>query len=136
MKWGGLGAGASIGVMACLLAAGTALAAAGLSPASKSEIDALLTGLRTSECQFNRNGTWYSPQEAQAHLSRKLEYLVSKSAVTSAEQFIERAATKSSMTGQPYAVRCGNAPSVPSREWLLRELQALRMLPAQAGKAN
>lgn len=136
MKWGGLGAGVSIGVMACLLAMGTALAAASLSPASKSEIDALLKGLGTSECQFNRNGTWYSPQEAQVHLSRKLEYLVSKSAVASAEQFIERAATKSSMTGQPYAVRCGNAPSVPSREWLLRELQALRMHPAQAGKTN
>ncbi len=136
MKWGGLEVGVSIGIMACLLAADTALAAASLSPASKSEIDALLTGLRTSGCQFNRNGTWYSPQEAQVHLGRKLEYLVSKSAVASAEQFIERAATKSSMTGQPYAVRCGNAPSVPSREWLLRELQALRMLPAQAGKEN
>jgi hypothetical protein len=100
-----------------------------LTPANKSEINALLMVLKASGCRFNRNGTWYSSRDAETHLARKLEYLVSKGAVTSTEQFIERAATKSSVTGQAYAVRCANGPSVPSRMWLSRELQALRVLP-------
>jgi hypothetical protein len=127
--------GSCIGAALCVLVLGVPLThAATLSPANQSEIDALLTGLKTSGCQFNRNGTWYSPQDAQAHLARKLDYLVSKNAVSSTEQFIERAATKSSVTGQAYVVRCGNAPLVPSSVWLSRQLQILRAVSSKAGK--
>lgn len=110
--------------------------AATLTPANKSEVNALLMVLKASGCQFNRNGTWYSSQDAETHLARKLEYLVSKSAVASTEQFIERAATKSSVTGQAYAVRCANGPSVPSKIWLSRELQTLRALPPNHAQAD
>lgn len=70
-----------------------------LSAASRVEIESLLSKLKASGCMFNRNGTWYSSEEAQAHLARKLDYLVDKEAVANAEQFIERAASKSSMSG-------------------------------------
>ncbi len=110
--------------------------AATLTPANKSEINALLLVLKASGCQFNRNGTWYSSRDAETHLARKLAYLVSKSAVASTEQFIERAATKSSVTGQAYVVRCGNGPSVSSRMWLSRELNILRTLPSNAAKVD
>jgi Family of unknown function (DUF5329) len=100
--------------------------AATLSPTAKNEIESLLSRLETSGCQFYRNGSWHSSGEARAHLARKLDYLVGKGAVASAEQFIERAATKSSMTGQPYLVKCGSSPPVQSGTWLFSRLQAMR----------
>lgn len=100
--------------------------AATLSAAAHGEIDALLSNLGESGCLFYRNGSWHGPQEAQAHLLRKLDYLEARGAVGSAEQFIERAATRSSMTGQAYRVKCGSAPVVQSGPWLSARLQAQR----------
>jgi hypothetical protein len=100
--------------------------AAPLSTAARGEIEALLSRLAASGCQFERNGAWYTGAEAQAHLQRKLDYLADRGAVASAEQFIERAATKSSMSGQAYRVKCGAQPAVASSLWLYPELQALR----------
>ncbi len=97
-----------------------------LPPAARAEIDALLSRLEASNCTFNRNGTWYSPAEASAHLLRKLKYLDDKGAVQSAEQFIELAASRSSVTGQPYLVKCGSVAPIRSRAWLLAQLHVLR----------
>ena len=110
-------------VTVTLAAAGSA---ASLSPAARAEIDALLTRLETSSCTFNRNGTWYPPAEAKVHLLRKLKYLEDRGAVQSAEQFIERAASSSSTTGQPYLVKCGSGAPVQSGTWLLSQLQGMR----------
>jgi hypothetical protein len=100
--------------------------AASLSPAARAEIDALLSRLEASSCTFNRNGTWYPATEARSHLLRKLKYLEDRGMVQSAEQFIERAASRSSTTGQPYLVQCGSGAPVQSGTWLLSELQAMR----------
>lgn len=105
-------------------------AAAALPPATRGEIDSLLSRLAASGCQFKRNGSWHTADEAQAHLARRLEYLVGKGAVASAEQFIERAATRSSVSGTLYLVKCGGTPAVPSAQWLHAELQALRAASA------
>lgn len=59
-------------------------------------------------------------------MRRKLNYLVERDAVDSTEQFIERAASKSSMSGKPYQVRCDKQAPVPSNRWLHTELQKLR----------
>ncbi|HSD42744.1 MAG TPA: DUF5329 domain-containing protein [Burkholderiales bacterium] len=107
----------------CFALAGTA---ASLSPAARAEIDGLLSRLEASSCTFNRNGTWYPPAEAKSHLLRKLKYLEDRGAVQSAEQFIERAASSSSTTGQPYLVKCGNGAPVQSGTWLLSQLQGMR----------
>jgi len=108
----------------CIVVA--AAIAAPLSPAARTEIDALMSKLEASGCEFNRNGTWYSNTEAKAHLLRKLKYLEDKGAVQSTEQFIELAASASSMSGQPYLVRCGNGVPIQSGTWLLSQLQAMR----------
>ena len=100
--------------------------AASLSPTAKAEIDGLLSRLEASSCTFNRNGTWYPATEARSHLLRKLKYLEDRGAVQSTEQFIERAASSSSTTGQPYLVQCGNSSPVQSGTWLLSQLQAMR----------
>ena len=115
-----------------LLAASLALAFLGLAqadpapPAVRAEIDGLLKRLQTSGCQFNRNGSWYSGDAAKTHLLEKLGFLENADTLTSTEQFIELAATRSSMSGKPYLVRCGGAEPVESAKWLNGELKALR----------
>lgn len=92
----------------------------------RAEIDALLSKLQSSGCQFNRNGSWYSGAEAKSHLMRKLEYFEDKGTVKSTEQFIELAASKSSSSGKPYQVKCGNAAAMTSQQWLNAELNTVR----------
>jgi hypothetical protein len=104
--------------------------AASLSPVARAEIENLLGRLEISGCEFQRNGAWHSAADAKAHLRVKLNYLDERGMVSSAEQFIERAATQSSMTGGAYLVRCGNAAPVPSSTWLSSQLQLMRSAPA------
>jgi hypothetical protein len=110
--------------VACVLLASAA--AAPLAPAARAEIDALLSRLASSSCQFNRNGTWHDAVEARTHMLRKLEYLEKKGAVATTEQFIDLAASTSSASGKPYLVRCGQGTPVASRAWLLMQLQTIR----------
>lgn len=92
----------------------------------KSEIYALMARLQGSGCQFNRNGTWYTGTEAKDHLLRKLEYIEGKSTVQSTEQFIELAASRSSLSSEPYQVKCAGNPQVESRLWLTEQLSIIR----------
>ena len=103
-----------------------AAGASSLSPAVRTEIDALLSRLEVSGCDFNRNGSWYRAAEAKAHLLSKLSYLEDRGILQSTEQFIELAASKSSLSGQAYLVRCSGAAPLPSRSWLTSQLQFLR----------
>lgn len=100
--------------------------AAPLPPAARAEVDTLLTRLQTSGCEFNRNGSWYAGADAKAHLLKKLDYLEGKDMVKTAEQFIERGASASSMSGKPYLVRCAGKAPVESASWLKAELQQVR----------
>ncbi|MGO4379344.1 DUF5329 family protein [Pseudoduganella sp. RAF53_2] len=103
------------------------LAAAAPTPAPvRAEIDALLAKLQASGCQFNRNGSWYNGTDARNHLLRKLEYIEGKSTIQNTEQFIAMAASKSSSSGKPYQVKCGNEPAVDSQAWLTRTLTSIR----------
>lgn len=95
-------------------------------PAADQEIRQLFTALEQSGCTFSRNGTWYSAAQASEHLQRKYDYLLKKDLVRSTESFIELAATQSSVSGQPYQVRCGTAPAVSSQAWFSGQLDALR----------
>ena len=116
-------------LIACALALALALdvSAAPLPPQVRAEIDGLLDRLATSGCEFNRNGSWHSAPEAVTHLKRKLGYLEDHNLVASAEQFIDRAATASSLSGEPYLVRCGSTSPVKSSIWLQGQLRAIRV---------
>jgi hypothetical protein len=103
-----------------------ALHAEPVTQAVRAEIHALLEKLSASGCQFNRNGSWHNAVEAKSHLLNKLGYLEDKDLVWTAEQFIERGASGSSVSGKPYLVKCGNAEAVPSQLWLSVELKVLR----------
>lgn len=100
------------------------------SPAVRAEIESLLQRLASSGCEFNRNGTWYPGPEARAHLLVKLKYVEDHGTIGSAEQFIDVAASASSISGKPYLVRCAGAAAVPSGPWLKAQLPAIRATPA------
>lgn len=94
-------------------------------PQTANEIRGLLEFVEKSDCTFIRNGAEYSGPQARAHLEQKLNYLESKNRVKSAEDFIDLAATKSSMSGRAYEVRC-SAGTEPAGMWLHKELQRQR----------
>ena len=98
-------------------------------PIAKAEINYLLEFIEQSGCQFYRNGSWYDSKEAQAHLRGKYEYLAAKGVIQSAEDFIEQAASKSSMSGKAYAIKCAGAPVIPTNEWLRKALARQRASP-------
>jgi hypothetical protein len=93
---------------------------------ARAEIEHLLVYLERSGCEFSRNGRWHRAAEARRHLERKYRHLVEKGLVSSAEDFIARAGSESSLSGRPYQVRCGTAAPVPSARWLTDELRRLR----------
>ena len=96
------------------------------SEAARQEIAQLFGALKASDCRFYRNGSWHSAQKASAHLQRKYDYLLKKGLVSSTETFIELAASKSSMSGKPYQVRCGEAAPVTSKHWFSARLREIR----------
>ena len=87
------------------------------------EVAHLLTFIEDSNCSFIRNGKVYDAEQAREHISKKYEYV--KKRISSTEQFITYAASKSSITGNVYQVTCGEM-TVPSSEWLAEELLSYR----------
>lgn len=112
------------------LAAGLALPAAEAAPDAKAqgEIDHLLAFVAASPCRFVRSGTEYDGREARDHLARKFDTV--RSLVSTADQFVDRIAASSSITGEAYRVRCGSR-ELAAKAWLGDELARYR----RTGKA-
>ena len=108
------------------LAATTGNVMAAPTGTARREIASLIGALDGSSCRFQRNGSWHDAAEARAHLQRKYDYLLKKDKVDTAEQFIERAASRSSMSGQPYRIACPGQPEQSAASWFGARLQALR----------
>ena len=81
------------------------------------EINHLLGLIEQSGCEFFRNGTWYNAQRAQAHLRAKYDVLAASDQIKTAEDFIEKAASKSSLSGLPYQIRCGGGAAMTTKQW-------------------
>jgi hypothetical protein len=90
------------------------------------EINFLLSYIGSSGCEFFRNGTWSNSKTAQTHLRDKYNYLVAENQINTTEEFIERVATGSNLSGQSYKVRCHGSATVPSKQWLRDELTRIR----------
>jgi Family of unknown function (DUF5329) len=103
-----------------------AAAHAAPAPAAKAEIEYLLSAVATSDCRFYRNGTWYDAKAAAAHLRLKYESLAARELIRDTEDFIDRAATKSSLSGRDYAIKCEGLAEVSSRQWLTDVLATYR----------
>ncbi len=95
-------------------------------PVAQIEINHLLGLIEQSGCEFFRNGTWYDAQRAQAHLRAKYAVLVVNDQIKTAEDFINKAASNSSSSGQPYQIRCGGGAAMTSNQWFGAALARLR----------
>lgn len=105
---------------------GAAAYANGSHADTRTEIQALITYMTNSPCRFNRNGTWHSGEEAAAHVTRKYDYVRERGLIDTTEDFISLAASRSSFSGRPYKVKCGDQPAQPTAQWLTAALRALR----------
>ena len=90
------------------------------------EVEQLLARIGASDCQFQRNGSWYGAPQARLHLEQKYRYLLAGDRLRTAEDFIALAGTKSSMSGSPYLVQCGGQSQRYSAQWLTAQLSELR----------
>ncbi|TYT27433.1 hypothetical protein FZO89_01685 [Luteimonas viscosa] len=89
------------------------------------EIARLVAAIGTSDCEFQRNGRWHAAADAQAHLQRKLERARSLGFNGTADDFIERLASRSSLSGRPYRVRCDGVEALAA-DWFTDELARMR----------
>jgi hypothetical protein len=108
--------GAVLALMLFPVASATAPAIA------QTEIAYLLGFIERSECRFYRNGSWYDSKKAREHLHDKYNLLAQGNQIDTAEDFIEKAASRSSLTGEPYRTRCSDGIDVPTNQWLQNEL--------------
>ena len=90
------------------------------------EIDHLLHYVAASSCTFVRNGTEYPADKASEHLASKYRFVGGR--IGSAEDFIKYLATQSSISGEPYHVKCGKTDAL-SGAWLSAELDRYRKTP-------
>ncbi len=93
--------------------------------AMDAEIDFLLTSVAESDCIYIRNGKEHSGVAARDHLQMKRER--GKKYYDTTEEFIERIASKSSWSGKPYRIRCGDTEEDASA-WFTRTLESFRNL--------
>lgn len=89
----------------------------------QTEIRYLINKVENSHCQFIRNGDTHSGIDAAEHMLNKYDYFEDE--IHTAEDFIRQAASKSTITGKPYEVKCANS-HLTSQQWLLRQLEAFR----------
>ena len=93
-------------------------------PAEQVLIDRLIDGLANQQdAKFLRNGTAYRGADAARFLRGKLDSLGLK--VSTADQFIEQIATRSSSTGVPHTIRFADGRQMPAGQFLKQELLRL-----------
>jgi hypothetical protein len=109
-------------VIACIVVVG-ARARAEPSASAPEDIQYLLDAIGRSGCEFYRNGSWYTAGDARSHLASKYRQVDKQRPVRSVQDFIDWVGTSSSMSGQPYRVRCPGSDAMTSAEWFRRELE-------------
>ena len=82
----------------------------------------LLNRIANSEGQFLRNGEWHDGKEARQWFLYKMQHWVS--GVKTAKDFIERVASFSQKTGEPYLVQFHDGPVYSLSSVLKNELTA------------
>jgi hypothetical protein len=98
-------------------------------PGALQEIEHLLSFVLNSDCKFYRNGFWYDAKRGEEHLRSKYDYLAKHDEIKAAEDFIDKAASKSSLSGLAYQVKCGVNDPITSAQWLRQELIRFRAGP-------
>jgi hypothetical protein len=96
-------------------------AEASLNENEAARIKRLIDHVRSLEgAVFIRNGQEHTPAEAADHLQRKWNAAADE--ITTAEQFIDELASRSSTSGEPYRIRFADDSESPSGEYLRKRL--------------
>ena len=94
-------------------------AAAAPAASVESQINHLITYVRESNLIFIRNGSENSSAAAAQHIDEKYSHF--KADISSVNDFIDKAASKSLLSGQPYLVKLPDGSTKPVADWLREE---------------
>lgn len=112
-------------LLSLLFGAAAALAQATPSAAEQKLIDGLIQRVSTMRAMtFMRNGKPHDAAEAAKHMRAKFDHF--KDEIVTAEDFIDRCASRSEVTGRPYQVRLENGTLQDANAFLNAELRAMR----------
>jgi hypothetical protein len=95
-------------------------------PVAQVETAYLIAFVEASGCVFYRNGSAYDSVQAASHLREKFAAVSAAGSVRSAELFIDKVASRSSLTGLPYAVSCAGSERRAAADWLREALARFR----------
>jgi len=119
---------ATAGAILALLASSSFATESESPPHAEQEIEALLSWVGDSGCLFIRNDSEHSAEEAEQHLRAK--YKRGHKYAATPELFIERLASGSSWSAEPYRVQCSGADGTAieslSSAWLHSGLRKIR----------
>jgi len=98
--------------------------AADMPSVERARIDRLIRYVESrTDVQFMRNGSAHDSREAAKFLRGKLDAMGDR--VTSAKQFIEQIASKSSSSGEPYLIRFADGRTQTAYHFLVEELRRI-----------
>ena len=80
------------------------------------DVEYFLSEISASNCEFIRNGSRYSAEEAVAHMRMKYEY--AKDEVDTVEDFINKVGSHSSFSGRAYMIDCPDEEVIETGQWL------------------
>lgn len=97
-------------------------------PEEERKIEFLLNEISRLDAVFIRNDSEYTPDEAVRHLRMKLQsglksWFAPAKEKWTAELFIDKIASKSSLSGKPYQIRFKDGVTRLSRAWLTEKLR-------------
>ena len=95
--------------------ASVALCAADTEPVAKT-VDYLIAQVEKSDCKFIRNGDEHTSKEAAQHMRRKYDHF--KKEIKTPEDFIEKCAAKSEVSGKPYTVKKPDGSTIKCEDWM------------------
>jgi len=111
-------------LLLCLLSGGLNESRGDVPETQKHEVAHLLDFVSQSGCLMKRNGSQHTAQEAVKHIQKKYDYY--RDRIKTTEDFIDRAASHSSLSGKSYKILCpGEKPRITSA-WLKEELRRFR----------
>ena len=114
----------SLALLLFFLPGGWAKIRADVPEAQKPEVQHLIDYLAHSGCRMERNGSNHDAQEAAKHIVKKYDYY--KDDIKTTEDFIDRSASRSSLSGRSYKVLCPKKEPRPTADWLKDELERYR----------
>jgi len=109
---------------ALLFAGHVTFTAADVPSEQRHEVEHLLNFIANTSCIIDRNGSLHAGPDALSHIKKKYAYF--RDDISTTEEFIERAASKSTFSGNAYRVQCGDNKTTTTQHWLVTELAAYR----------